>query len=221
MPTTKDRPREPRTPLSRERVLRAAIELADEQGIEALSMRKLGQSLGVEAMSLYNHVANKDDLLDGIVDVVAGEFELPDGSGWKATMRGYGISAHEVLLRHPWSSVLAESRTQSGPIRLRFLDSLLGTLREGGFSAAGAYRAMLTLDSYVYGFTLQEIAWPVEESEYRQSAASFVERTPADEFPYLVEIASLVASPGFDPGSAFEIGLDLILDGLERTLLGD
>jgi AcrR family transcriptional regulator len=205
-------------PLTRDRVLRAAVKLADDQGIEALSMRRLGQSLGVEAMSLYNHVASKDDLLDGIVDLVAAELETQDpGAGWKTVMRGYAMTSHEVLLRHPWAAALAESRTQSGPIRLGYLETVLGTLRDGGFSVAGAYRANLTLDSYIYGFTLQEVAWPTEPDELPDSAAAFVERAPASEYPHLIEIASLVADPAFERSGDFEFGLDLILDGLEIT----
>jgi len=208
-----------RVPLTRERILRAAVELADEQGIDAVSMRKLGHALGVEAMSLYNHVANKDDLLDGIADLVVGELESQDESAdWKAVMRGSAISLHEALLRHPWSAALAESRAQSGPIRLRYLETLLGTLRRGGFSASGAYHANLWIDSYIYGYTLQEVAWPVEHDEVPQSAASFVERTPAGEFPHLVEIANAIADAEFDRSTDFEDGLELVLDGLERTL---
>ena len=206
-----------RRPLNRERVLRAAIDLVDEHGIEALSMRKLGQALGVEAMSLYNHVAGKDDLLDGIVDLVAGQFELPrERLGWKEAMRGCAIAAHEVLLRHPWSAALAESRMQSGPQRMAYLEALVGTLRRGGFSVRSAYHANLTLDSYVYGFTLQEVSWPIKGEAVPASAADFVARAEMAAYPHVVEIAALVAEEGFDPHGEFELGLDLILDGLER-----
>jgi AcrR family transcriptional regulator len=217
MASPKYRRREGRRPLSRERVLLAAIDLVDANGIQALSMRKLGQVLGVEAMSLYNHVGGKDDLLDGIVDLVAGQFELPrEELGWKAAIRGCAVAAHEVLLRHPWSAALAESRMQSGPQRMAYLEAVVGTFRRGGFSVRAAHRANLTLDSYVYGFTLQEVSWPLPSEAVPTSAADFVARTDVDSYPHLVEIASLVADAGFDRRGEFELGLDLILDGLER-----
>lgn len=206
-----------RRPLDRERVLRAAIELVDARGLEALSMRKLGHALGVEAMSLYNHVSSKDDLLDGIVDLVAGQFEPPhEDLGWKSAIRGCAIEAHEVLLRHPWSAALAESRMQTGPRRMAYLEAVVGTFRRGGFSVRSAYHANLTLDSYVYGFTLQEVSWPVAGDDAPALAAEFVARTDDAAYPHLVEIAALVAEAGFDRRGEFELGLDLILDGLER-----
>src|SRR3990172_9394989 len=140
---------EPRVPLSRERVLRAAIGLDDEGGIESLSMRKLGQRLGVEAMSLYYHAANKDDILDGIVDIVVSEIDVPSGGGdWKAAMRASAISAHEVLLRHPWAASLILSGPTVRPARLRYMDSILGCLREAGFSAEMTDHAYHALDSH-------------------------------------------------------------------------
>jgi AcrR family transcriptional regulator len=220
MTTTSGRTAESRTPLTRDRVLRAAVALADEHGIEALSMRKLGAELGVEAMSLYNHVVSKDDLLDGIIEVVTTELALPpEDIGWKAILRSHAISSRQMLLRHPWAASLAESRTQSGPTRLRHLETLLGVLRRGGFDPQGTYRANLTIDSYIYGFVLQEVAWPVESGETPASAADFVERTPADDYPYLIEVAGVVASDGMDRDADFEFGLDLVLDGLEATLV--
>jgi AcrR family transcriptional regulator len=217
MASPKNRRRGERRSLNRERVLRTAIDMVDANGIEALSMRKLGQAVGVEAMSLYNHVGGKDDLLDGIVDLVAGQFELPrEELGWKAAIRGCAVAAHEVLLRHPWSAALAESRMQSGPRRMVYLEAVVGTFRRGGFSVRAAYHANLTLDSYVYGFTLQEVSWPVASEAVPTSAADFVARTDVDAFPHLVEIAALVAETGFDRRGEFELGLDLILDGLER-----
>ena len=218
MTTTQGRPTGRRT-LNRERVLRAALELADEQGLDALSMRKLGQSLGVEAMSLYNHVANKDDLLDGIVDLVVAEFDSPvdvDGAGWRATLRRCAIAAHAAFLRHPWSAALAESRPQSGPERLRYYDALLGLLRDAGFSDLGAYRANLVLDSYLYGFTLQEVNWPVPASEASELATDFLGRATWEEYPNLVAVADLGASGGIDITADFEVGLDALLDSLER-----
>jgi AcrR family transcriptional regulator len=151
-----------RAPLSRERVLRAAVELADESGIEALTMRALGRRLGVEAMSLYNHVGNKDDILDGISDLVLGDIEVPpSGTEWKAAMRHRAISAHGVLLAHPWAAMLIMSRYNIGPGMTRYLDATLGRLREGGFTIDGALDAWNTLDSHLYGFTLQELNRPL------------------------------------------------------------
>ncbi len=223
MATTRKRPSKTRKPLSRERVLQAAVELADRDGLEALSMRRLGSALGVEAMSLYNHVANKDDLLDGIVDAVTAEFADPGsmpGDDWRAVLRGCVMAQHEVLLRHPWTAALAESRVRTGPVRMRYYDSLLGVLREAGFSELGAYRANLTLDSFVYGFTLQEVswvAWPPETSDREwELAEAFVDRTDESEFPNLVGIARLSASGTIDIGTDFEVALDAILDSLER-----
>ena len=219
MATTRTRARR-RPALSRARVLEAAVALADEHGLDALSMRRLGTELGVEAMSLYNHVSDKDDLLDGIVDLVVKEFDSPRaaaGEDWRATLRRCAITAHSVLLRHPWSAALSESRLQTGPERLRYYDALLGTLRGGGFSEMGAYRANLILDSYLYGFTLQEVNWPTPQSEPSEMAESFIERTSADEYPNLMAVAGLAATGAVDVRADFEVGLDAILDALETV----
>jgi AcrR family transcriptional regulator len=207
-----------RTPLNRQRVLAAAVGLADRDGIDALSMRKLGAELGVEAMSLYNHVSNKDDLLDGIVDEVASEFEDPGdvaGADWRAVVRRCAMTEHEVLLRHPWVAMLAESRVMTGPVRLRYYDALLGVLRGAGFSALGAYRANLVLDSYVYGFTLQEVAWPAATGDTSEMAAGFLDRTARAAFPNLVEVAELGAGGQIEIGTDFEVGLDAVLESLD------
>ncbi len=208
-----------RTPLTKERVLLAAITLADEGGIETLSMRRLGQVLGVEAMSLYNHVANKDAILDGMVDAVASEIELPtEGADWKTAMRGRAISAHAVLVRHPWASALIVSRINVGPAMLRYVDSTIGTLRKAGFSYALVDRAWNAMDSYIYGFTLQELNFPFQPEEYAEVAAEYRPQLPADEYPHLAELTELVMSKRHDGVANFEFGLDLILDGLERAL---
>jgi AcrR family transcriptional regulator len=200
-------------------VLAAAVAFADEHGLEELSMRKLGHELGVEAMSLYNHVADKDDLLDGIVDVVARELERPDPAlPWRAALRRCSMRSREVLLRHPWSAALAESRAQSGPERLGYLEALLDMLRHAGFSASGAYRVNLFVDSYVYGFVMQEVAWPTESTDAFDPAEDFAQRTSADAFPRLVEIAQVIAGGDWNPSADFERGLDLILDGVETML---
>jgi AcrR family transcriptional regulator len=209
-----------RAPLSRDQVLRAAVTLADEGGIGALSMRKLGQALGVEAMSLYNHVAGKGDLLDGMIDVVFGEIGLPDGDGgWKQAMRRRAISAREVLGRHRWAIGLMESRRSPGPATLRHHDAVLGCLREAGFSVVLTAHAYSLLDSYIYGFALQEASLPFDTGEEAAQVAQDISTMmPGGEYPYLAEIATAhVLQPDYQYGREFEIGLDLILDALERA----
>jgi AcrR family transcriptional regulator len=206
-----------RAPLSRERVLRAGISLADEAGIDSLTMRGLGRALGVEAMSLYNHVANKDDLLDGMVDVVVGDIVVPPaGTPWRSAMRARCISAHEQLLAHPWAAMQITSRYSIGPGMTRYLDATLGRLREGGFSIEGALDAWNALDSHLYGFTLQELNLPFEVEESSAVSASVLPQIPADQFPHVVEVIGHVMAHG--RREDFTFGLDLILDGLERTL---
>ncbi|HEY8619831.1 MAG TPA: TetR/AcrR family transcriptional regulator C-terminal domain-containing protein [Dermatophilaceae bacterium] len=217
MPAETDSNAERRAPLSRERVLRAAVALADQNGIESLTMRRLGQELGVEAMSLYNHVANKDDILDGIVDLVLSDIDVPpSGTDWKPAMRHRAISAHEVLLAHPWAAMLVMSRYNIGPGMTRYLDATLGRLREGGFSIEGALDAWNTLDSHLYGFTLQELNLPFDVSETQQVSASVLPQIPADEFPHVAEVITHVMQSG--RAENFQFGLDLILDGLEAIL---
>jgi AcrR family transcriptional regulator len=180
-------------------------------------MRRLGQELGVEAMSLYNHVANKDEILDGIVDLVVGDIEVPPtGTNWKTAMRQRAISAHEVLLAHPWAATLIMSRFNIGPGMTRYLDATLGRLRAGGFSIEGALDAWNTLDSHIYGFTLQELNLPFEVEEAQQVSADVLGRIPADEFPHVAEVISEIMRTG--RVESFEFGLDLILDGLETRL---
>jgi AcrR family transcriptional regulator len=209
---------EPRTPLSKERVLRAAITLADKGGIGSLSMRKLAKELEVEAMSLYNHVSNKDDILDGIVDVVFGEIGLPSrGVDWKTAMRQRAISARDVLGRHAWAIALMESRRTPGPATLRHHDAVLGALREAGFSIAMAAHAYSVLDGYIYGFSLEQASLPFKSSEeVGEVAGSMLRQFPADSYPHLIEMIQHILRPGYDYADEFEFGLDLILDGLER-----
>jgi AcrR family transcriptional regulator len=211
----------PRTPLTKERVLRAAVVLADRDGVGSLSMRKLAQELGVEAMSLYHHVAGKDAILDGIVDVVFSEIELPsDRADWKAAMRQRAISARQALRRHPWATALMESRPTPGPATLRHHDAVLGILRRAGFSVELAAHAYSLRDSHIYGFALQEASLPFGTAEEAAEAAqTIMAEFPADQFPYLTEIAvEHVLQPGYDYGNEYLFGLDLILDGLERAL---
>jgi AcrR family transcriptional regulator len=214
---TDSRPRT-RAPLNRERVLHAALALADSGGIDSLSMRKLGQELQVEAMSLYNHVANKDDILDGIVDLVFSEIALPsDSSNWNIAMRERAISAHEALLRHPWAPSLMQSRTKPGPATMRHHDSVLGSLRKAGFTLVLAAHAVSVIDGYVYGFALQQINIPLQSREQVAEVGENILRQLAGAYPYLAEmITDHAMKPGYDYAEEFEYGLDLILDGLDR-----
>src|SRR5687767_12016392 len=173
---TRTKPTTPtRVPLSRDRVLRAAVAFADEHGIASVSMRKLGEALGVEAMSLYNHVANKDQLLDGMVDIVFSEVGLPSGDvDWKTALRQRAVSARQVLSHHRWAIGLMESRTSPGPATLRHHDAVIGCLRGAGFSVAMAAHAFSLLDSYVYGFALQEATLPFDTAEQTAELAVMI-----------------------------------------------
>ena len=208
-----------RLPLNRERVLLAAIDLADQAGFETLTMRKLGQKLGVEAMSLYNHVANKDDLLDGMVDGVFSEIGLPSTEAdWKTTMHKRAIAVREALSRHPWAIGLMESRSRPGPATMRHHDAVIGSLREAGFSIEMAAHAYSILDSYIYGFALTQTNLPFDTSEVAELGQSMLRQFSAGEYPHLTEmIARHALQPGYDYADEFEFGLDLILDGLERV----
>jgi AcrR family transcriptional regulator len=208
-----------RSPLSRDRVLRAALELADEGGIGALTMQQIGRRLGVEAMSLYRHVRNKDDILDGLVDLVFAEIELPtDRSSWRAVLRARSISARVALRRHPWAITLMESMTP-GPASLRSRDDTLSVLLDAGFSAAMATHAHNILDSYVYGFALQEAQMPFSNAEELAAMGEdLLAQVPADTYPSFVRVAAELLASGFDYGDEFEFGLDLILEGIERAL---
>jgi AcrR family transcriptional regulator len=218
---------EPRVPLSRERVLDAAIALADEGGIESLTMRKLAKELGVEAMSLYNHVASKGDLVDAIVDRVVGEIELPESADddWEAAIRTCAISAHDAFVRHPWacSPAMSPARSITAPAaRIRYVEWLLGRLRRGGFSAALTFHAYHALDSHILGFTMWELghATPSEESA-KALMESFFRDFTADDFPNLMEHAAQHRDgPGDEGPNEFEFGLNLILDGLKRAREG-
>ncbi len=209
---------EPRLPLSRERILHAALELADEGGIESLTMRKLGEALGFEAMSLYNHVANKDDVLDGILDLVLAESDPPSPAGdWDAAIRASAISIYEALRRHPWSCTLLMEPGRVRPTRLRYMDLLLGRLREAGFSAETTYTAYHILDAHIFGFSLWETSHTYTAEEVSNLAAMFVQTITADAYPYLHEHARQHLSEGpHREVRTFELGLDLIVDGLKK-----
>jgi AcrR family transcriptional regulator len=214
---------EDRARLTRARVLAAAVELADAGGIESLTMRKLGVELGVEAMSLYNHVANKSDLLDGMIDVVFAEIDLPViGSDWRSAMRRRALSARATLTRHRWAIGLMESRTTPGPATLRHHDTVIGTLRAAGFSVALTAHAFSAMDSYIYGFALQEATLSFDDGpETAQLAQAIMARFASGQYPHLTELAvEHVMQPGYDYADEFEFGLDLVLDGLDRALRG-
>ncbi|MEU4684931.1 TetR/AcrR family transcriptional regulator [Streptomyces xinghaiensis] len=203
--------------LSRERVIRTAMAVADEKGSAALTMRAVAGPLGVEAMSLYHHVAGREDLLDGMVDAVFGEIELPpSGTDWKSAMRRRAVSARAALRRHPWAVALMDSRTRPGPATLRHHDTVLGTLRAGGFSVPMAAHAFSLIDSYLYGFVIQELSLPFSgPAELDEVAGAILREMPADAYPHLTELATEHAlKPGYDYADEFTFGLALILDAL-------
>ena len=212
-----------RTPLNRERVLRAAVALADERGAAELTMRKLAKELGVEAMSLYNHVANKTDLLDGMVDIVFGEIDPPAATGdWKAELRKRAVSTRAALNRHRWAIGEMEGRTTHGPNNLRLHDAVLGCLRAAGFSVEMTVRAMSVQDAYIYGFALQQSDMSSETPEDFAAEAQRQMRDYASalaDYPNLVEVVGgYVAQTGYDYDAEFLFGLDVILDRLEQLL---
>lgn len=215
-----ERTKRDQAPLSRDRVMLAAIELADSSGLEALTMRRLGRALGVEAMSLYNHVANKDDLLDGIVDIVLGEVDLQGSDGeWRTTLRTIGMSTHEVLRRHPWAAERMLSRTI--PARFRYMEAVLGSLRRGGLTPAQTDHAYHALDSYIAGFTLWQSGLRIDDDTLPALGTALLERFADAGMPYMVEhIHEHLREPDPDDEGSFAFGLDLILGGLDRLIRG-
>jgi AcrR family transcriptional regulator len=210
-----------RARLTRERVLQGALSVADSGGLGSLTIRSLAKELGVKPMSVYYHVANKDEILDALVDIVFGEIELPVlGRDWRSELRRRAYSARKVLARHRWAIGLLESRSSPGPANLRHHDTVIATLREAGFSAEMTAHAYALIDSYIYGFALQEAALPFEGPEsVGEVAEPIMELMGAGGYPHLVEMAtSYYMQPGYDFGDEFVFGLDLILDGLERSL---
>ncbi|MFR9749767.1 TetR/AcrR family transcriptional regulator [Nocardia sp. 004] len=206
-----------RIPVTKQRVLAAAVAVADEQGVEALTMRKVADRLGVEAMSLYHHVSNKAEILDGMVDAVFEEIARPEpGAEWRAALQERAVSVRAALQRHPWAVGLMESRANPGPATLRHHDSAIGALREAGFSIAMSAHALSVLDSYVYGFVLQEINLPFKTSAELETVAGDIQRTmPNGEYPNLTAmITEHALQPGYSYTEEFGYGLDLILDGL-------
>jgi AcrR family transcriptional regulator len=214
--TTADR----RAPLTRSRVLEVAIELADRGGIEALSMRKLGQELGVDAMALYRHVRGKDDLLDGVIEVIVGEIERPTPTDdWKTTLRAQVMAARQVMLRHPWAKPVFEERGTGGLASIAYIDTVLGILRGGGFTLDLAHHALHVLDSRIFGFN-QDLFDESGRDNPAPDVADVLGPAMAIQFPHVAELAGSVSHDGVlgacDDDVEFAFGLDLILDGLER-----
>ncbi len=216
-PSVTDRPA-----MSRERVMRAAMDLADRDGMESLTMRRLARELGVEAMTLYYYVARKDDILEGIADLVASEIELPSGGeDWKAATRRRAVSAHEVLARHPWASMLWVSSAALGPGRLQHMDAGLRVFREAGFSRELTEQAFHAVENHIVGYTLQDVASAIDRETVAEAGASFLGTLPVDAYPFLVEhVMQHLEGPGHVDEGDFEFALDLILDGVERIRNG-
>lgn len=209
-------------PLSKDRVLSHALALADTEGIDALSMRRLARELDAGAMSLYHHVSSKETLLDGMVDIVFAEIALPRSDvDWQTAMRARATSARDVLARHPWAITLMESRTTPGPANLQHREAVTACLRKAGFSVRMATHANWLLDSYVYGFALQQaslpFAGPKELAEMTHEV--FLPQLPPEQYPYLYETAAELMRDNYDPADEFAYGLELVLDALERDRL--
>jgi AcrR family transcriptional regulator len=208
-----------RRPLTRERVIGAAVALADEEGIDAVSMRRVGQSLGVEAMSLYNHVDSKDDLVAGMVDSVAAAWRLPSTEGpWREELESAAESAARAIVAHPWAATLMLTPDHVGPARLGFMDAVLAVLRESGFSAEMVHLAFHALDSHIVSTALRAAAYDVATEDEAESGRAFIDTLPAGAYPYLVEHIEWHAIAGEAEYTEFEFGLKLILDALERSL---
>ncbi len=206
-----------RTPLSAERVLDAAVRLADRIGIEKLTIRRLAVELDVKPMAIYHHVANKEAIVDGMVEAVFTEIDLPPAEDdWRTAMRRRCVSLHEVLLRHPWAPPLMESRPSPGPALLHHHEAVLGCLRRGGLPLPWAAHAYAVLDSYVFGFAMQQANLPFEGgAQIGDLADAIISAIPADEYPYLREFtADHALRPGYHFGNSFDVGLDLLLDGI-------
>jgi AcrR family transcriptional regulator len=220
MSTQTGQAREHRAALSRELVLQTAFRLADRGGLESVSMRKLGQELGVEGMAMYYYFANRDQIVDGIVDLVFGEIYLPPSDGdWKEAMRRRAISLRDVLLRHRWAIGLMESRRNGGPSNLRHHDAVIGSLRAGGMDITMAAHAYSLLDGYVYGFALTKMTLPFDTGEeIAEVAQGMLASFDPNDYPHLVEMMGHALKPGYDYLDEFEYGLDVLLDGLERAL---
>lgn len=210
--------------LSKQRVVAEAVGLADREGVDGLSMRRLADALGAGAMSLYRYVANKDELLDAMIDTVFAEIELPpEEADWQSAMRKRSVSARQVLARHRWAIGLMDSRTSPGPAHLRHREAITACLRTAGFTVVMATHASWLLDSYVYGYALQESGLPFDTAGDLADLVEdvYLPQLPPDEFPYLNESAAALVAAGYDPTQEFGFGLDLVLDALERLRASD
>lgn len=207
-----------RAPLNRGRVLDAAVALADAEGLDALTMRRLGRELGVEAMALYNHVDNKDDLLDGMLDLVVAEIELSvSGPDWRSRARQRAISAHAVLMRHPWAAAVWTSRLNPGPARMRYMDSSLRSLREAGFPPTLLDHTFHAIENHIVGHAMQALGFPLDRDQMGEMGERILRSFPVKEYPDLAaHIRYHVELEHPDGEDEFEFGLDLILDGLDR-----
>ena len=209
-----------RTPVTRDRALAAAVALADAAGLASLTMRRLARELGVEAMSLYHHLANKEEILDGMVELVFGEIELPRGDlDWKEAMLRRGASVRAALTRHPWAISIMESRTSPGPNTIGHLDAMIGACRRAGFSIVMAAHAISLIDSYIYGFVLQEVNLPFDDSsDLDELVGDILPGLTPDTYPHLLELTTEhVLKPGYSYGDEFDFGLGLVLDGLQAA----
>ena len=210
-----------RAPVNRDRAVERAVVVADGEGIEAVTMRRLARELGVEAASLYHHVSGKDEILDGLVNRVSAEIELPSRTdGWRPSIRRRAHNTRAVLRRHPWAVALMASRTTPGPATLRLLEAGISYFREGGLSVEAAAHAISTVDSYVHGFVLQEVNLPFRnESELTAMTSAIMDQFPRADFPHLFELTTEhVLQPGYNYGNEFDIGLEVVLDGVDSQL---
>ena len=207
-------------PLTRERILRTAMELADEQGLAALTMRALARRLDRKPMAVYHHVRGKEEILDGLVDMVFAQIQDPrPGREWREEMSARCHSARSVLGKHPWVIALMESRTNPGPATIKHHDAVIGTLRQGGFSVALTAHAYALIDSYLYGFAVQEAGLPGEADAVDELAEELMADLPVEQYPHFVELTvEHVLQPGYDFADEFDFGLSLILDGLDARL---
>ena len=222
MKPSKKRALEPARPsLTRVRIIEGAVKLADDIGVDALTIRKLATSLTVKPMTIYHYVANKEAIVDGMVDEVFNEIDLPSvDTDWKSAIRERSISARAVLVKHPWAVPLMESRSTPGPATLRHHDAVLGCLRNGGLSVAMTAHAFALIDALIYGFAIQEASLPATSGEEMAELVEEVfDMASADEYPYLTELTTEhILQPGYDFGNEFEFGLNLILDGLDKSV---
>lgn len=206
--------------LSLKKILEAGMRIADAAGLERLSMRALATSLGVHAMSLYNHIPNREAIIDGLVDQVVSEIRLPEMAlDWKSAMRRRALSAHSVLLRHPWATLALLSRVNIGPAMLAYIEATLACLAKAGFDPEAADHIWNALDSYLYGYTLQELHFPFKAEEYREAAAVFLPSIPADHYPHFTCLGNRIIKGQYNGLHTLEFGLDLVLDGLERSVV--